>query len=449
MSDPWAEFRVKSAASPKVDNDPWAEYRPAPAPQPAAAPEPVYSGSILPFSRDASGGVHFDSNAGVLGLIKGLARGAQSGATIARDVYEGKVDPTSEEGIGRAFEMATLGAPVNPAVRIGDRAIPGLAKALRRERVEPPTSDALKAAADAGYKQARELGVDYSSNAVRDMAQSLQMGLEQDGILAELAPKAHGILGKLQSPPEGSVASLSGLEAARRAFREVAGDFTNPTEQKAAQRAIQQLDEFLSRSDPASVVAGPAADAARIITDARGNYASAMRSDKITGVEEAAELRAAAANSGQNLDNSIRQRIASLLTKPKDAAGFSEAELAQLDQTARGTPVRNAARHLGNLLGGGGGLGAAVTGVMGGTVGGQAGGAAGAVVGAGLPLVGYGSKKVANALTSRALNKVDEMTRRRSPLYEQMANDAPMTVITPEGRAAVVRALLLAQGQTP
>lgn len=427
-----------------VDGDPFAAPQSAPQPKlapvdhdPFAPPKPAYTGSILPFSVDAQGNASFDSNAGIVGAIKRVV-------TAPGRVARGELDPMSDEAIGTAFETAAGFSPVSPAARAGAGWL-GVQKTGERAKVEAPSAEALKGAASRAYDEARDLGVDYSSTAVRDMAQTAQAGLEKDGILAELAPKAFGILGKLQSPPEGSVASLTGLEAARRALGHAARDFSNPTEQAAAQQIMEQLDGFIRQADPSTVVAGPAPAAAKLYDEARGNYAAAKRSDKLTGIEDTAELRAAAANSGLNLDNTIRQRIASLLTKPKDAAGFSEAERAGLEEVVRGTRGRNTARFVGNLAGGGGGLGAVVTGGVAGAAGSAIGGPAGAVAGAAIPAVGVGSKLVANALAKKALSGVDEMVRTRSPLYEQLAREAPVMTADPERRAAIIRALLLQQ----
>lgn len=406
----------------------------------SAPPEkPVYSGGILPFSKDAEGNVSFDSNAGLLGTIK-------RAFTLPGEVYEGKVDPLSDEGIGRAFEMGATLSPANPAVRSGELAVPGVKNALRPPDLTPPTAEALKAAGAAGYDAARDMGVHYSSDAVARVAEAARRSMEADGILDELAPKTFSILDKLGNPPAGSTAPLAGLEAARRGLGNAGKDFTNPTEQLAAHRVSEAIDEFIQGGDPASVVAGPAAAAARTIEDARGNYAAGMRSDKLTGVEEAADLRAGAANSGLNLDNSVRGRIASLLLNPKAAAGFSAEERGLLEEVAKGTPTRNAIRYVGNLLGGGGGLGTAVVGGGAGLYSGSA--AIAAALSVGLPVAGFAAKRGANALTRRALGAADEAGRSRSPLYRQMQEAVPKEIpdaARREAIAAVVRALMLPQ----
>jgi hypothetical protein len=105
-------------------------------------------------------------------------------------------------------------------------------------------------------------------------------------------------------------------------------------------------------------------------------------------------------------------------------------------------------RALGNLGGGGGGYGAAFTGIAGGAAGGMLGGPAGVAVGLGIPVAANLSKRAANAMTDRALGRVGDITRSRSPLYQQMQRNTPMTVVSPEQRALIVR-MLMQQGIGP
>lgn len=411
----------------------------------AAPPKTVYKGMVLPMNYDDKGGAHFDMSAGIPGMVQNIAKGLWSGATAPGDVYNGKLDPASDTAIGRAFDLASAASPVNPAIQAGDRAIPGVLKAVTQQKVAPPTTDALYNAASGGYNQARDMGVDYSAKAVKNLASGLRSSLEQDGVLAELAPKSFSILSKLESPADGSVAPLAGIDAARKAFGLAAKDFSNPTEQLAAKRIMGGLDNFVQNPSAESVVAGPAAAAASTIKDARGNYAAASRSDRINGIEEAADLRAAAANSGLNADNTIRGRVASMLLNPKQAAGYSADELAALREVAEGNLGRNSARYIGNILGGGGGLGAALTGAGGAAGGLAAGGPVGAVAGAGLPALGYSAKVLGNALTRRSLDSADALVRSRSPLFQQMQQNAPMVIDSPDKRAAYVRALMMSE----
>lgn len=399
--------------------------------QAPSTPKPTYSGGVLPFSVGPDGKGYFDSNAGILGSLK-------RAVTLPGDVFSGKVDPNSDEGLSRALEMAATFSPANPAIRSGDKLIPGVTNNVQAGKPNVPTAKALGEAADAGYDQLRNLGVDYSSKSVVDLARGIQAGLERDGVLDMLAPKAFAILKGLQNAPADSVATITGLEAARRSLRLAAKDFTNPTEQLAAERIMGGLDDFIAKGDPGSVVAGPAAAASKIAGDARGNYAAAQRSNRLTGLQDTAELRASAANSGQNLDNSIRQRIVDVLVKPKESAGFIESELGQLEGIVRGSKTANAARYVGNLFGGGGGMGAMVTGAAGGYMTGSPGLSAAAIA---VPATGYAAKQIANKITSSGLRAVDEATRARSPL----AASVPGEVGSTAGQEAIIRAIILAE----
>lgn len=403
----------------------------------AAQPKEPVSGSFLPLSRDEQGNVGFDSNAGILGSIK-------RAFMLPGDAMAGKVDPTSDEGIARATEFAGVFSPVSAAARAGEGLL--AAPNLKRARIRPPSTAELKAAGDAGYEAARNMDVTYSSQAVADMAKQVRANLESRGIIPEVAPKTFAILEKLESPPEGSVATISGVEAARRAFGHVGQDFNNPTDRGAGKFARGAVDEFLVGRPEGAVRSGPADEAARVIADARGNIAASKRSGSLTGIGDAAELRAAAANSGANTGNAIRQRVASLVTNPKQLSGFTDAERAQLEAVVRGTLPQNLTRAAGNVLGGGGGLGSAVSSAVAGTgaamVSGQP---MMAAAGLAAPVAGAAAKQVSNNLTRRALSAVDEATRMRSPLYRQMEKDAPMTPRSPSREAANLRLLLLSQ----
>lgn len=407
-----------------VDHDPFAgETKP---------PKP-WSGSVLPVSRDAQGNLQFDADAGVLGALK-------RAFTLPSEVYHGEVDPLSPEGMDRAIEMGTVVTPSSPAVRLGEKALLGTKPA----KPPTPTAEELKVAAEKGYDAVRNMGVDYKAESVAEMARNLKSNLEQDGILAELAPNTHKFLDALASPPEGSVANVSGLEAARRAFGKVGQNFNNPTDQLAAGRAQRGLEDFLETAPPEAVAAGSGEGVAKTLSDARGNYAAYKRSDKLDDTAWRADLAASSANSGTNLDNAIRQRVKSILFSDKQSSGFTPEELDILERIVRGSAPANTARKIGNLLGGGGGLGSMVaSGIAAGGVGGASGSPLmGAISGAAIPATGMASRALANKLTDRALTTAADVTRQRSPLYRARQETSP--TVAPMSRAveALLRATL-------
>lgn len=442
MSDPWANFPLAEKQDTKPD--PWSQF-PLVEPQAEKKKYAPYKGEVFPFSRDEEGGFHFDSDAGILGSLKRVV-------TLPREVYEGKVDPLSDEGLSRTREMAATVAPVTPGVRAGEMSTLFRGKP-HKGTPATPSADELFAAGSHGYDAARGMGVDYASDHVGQLSNTLRQDLESNGILRELAPKTHTILDKLIPPAgERSRAPMEGLIAARRALGHIA-DNVSPdaaTDRGAAVRAMRALDEFLEGHDPASVVAGPAAAASQTFREANQNYAAGFRGQALDNVENRAGLNAAVANSGRNVDNAIRQQLKGLLLNPKRSRGFSEAELAQIDRAARGTGAPNVVRHASNLLGGGGGLGQGLTVAGGATAGGAVAGPVGAGVGAATALAaGHGLKSLSNGLTRRRFERASEMTRQRSPLYAERAANPPMTQVSPEARAALIRELELYMLQPP
>ena len=428
MSGPWEKF----AATPAPEAGPWSQFS-----KPFQR-EVVESGGLLPISRYNDGTWGFDSNAGIIGSIK-------RAVTLPGDVYTGKVDPMSEEGRSRAMDLAGLASPVNPAVRAGDRAIPGVMKAMEKRAPTPPTQQELLAQGGKQIDEALKSGVDYSSQAVANAALKLQQELQRDGFRPAQAPQTFGLINDLANPPPNSFANIADIESARRAARLVSGDNLGKADGAAAKRLIQTIDGFIMEPNPSSVVSGPAAQAAQILRDGRANYAAGKRSETLAAISERANRRAASSNSGQNLDNSIRSRVTSALERPKVSGGFDDAERAALEGVAEGSVGTNIMRALGNLGGGGGGIGAAGIGAIGGAAGGMLGGPAGVAVGLGIPVAANLSKRAANAMTDRALGRVGDITRSRSPLYQQMQRNTPMTVVSPEQRALIVR-MLMQQG---
>lgn len=383
--------------------------------------------------------------------VRGIASGLASGATLPGDVMAGKASP---DDTGRVMELATMGTPVNPAIRAGDRMLPGMAKAIGEKKPVVPTTTELAEAGGKQFEAFRNSGVEYSANSVSDWARRTQQELFDRGISPVDAPGTFTKLKELENAPPGAFVTPANLHSLRQSLQATAQNF-NPQaarDQLAASRGIAALDNFISAPPTSGVLAGTPPAAAVPFEAGKGNYAAAMRSNAIngeldrarTGILERSEGRAQAANSGRNPDNTIRSKAESFLEKPKDVSGLSDAEIAALEGVVEGGPGRNSARYIGNLLGGGGGMGQALWSGGGATAGALTGGPVGAAVGATVPpAIGAGAKALANILAKRDLRSVDEMMRMRSPLYEERVANPEMYVISPEKRALMARAALL------
>jgi hypothetical protein len=424
--------------------------------QPASEEDNLDRSMLLPLAKNKeTGSIEFAAPKVITGIpdaIKSVYEGAKSIVTAPGDAMSGDLQVMGPDGnvtpeaIGRSLEFATGVTPMAPGLRAGEAIIPGAKAAFRDLKVAPPTAQELKAASSQGYENLRGLDAQYSSQAVSDIAAKVQRTLEQQGINEKVAPKTFANLRELQSPPEGSFATSSDIETIRRTFGEIGQDFANPSDRNAGKFARGAIDEFLSSPTAGSVLPGSeeaAAQAGKLARTARGDYAASKRAEQLDGLVTAAEDRAGASNSGQNIGNSIRQRAASILASPKLSSGFTDNELGAIRAVARGTIGQNLTRYVGNLLGGGGGLGAAVTGAIGAAPGLAAGSPMMTAAGVALPAVGAAAKQASNAMTERALAAVNQATRMRSPLYEEMQRTVGREAVAPTREASFLRMLML------
>lgn len=382
--------------------------------------------------------------------VRGIASSVKSAATLPGDVMAGEASP---DDTSRVLDMATLGTPINPAIRAGDKIIPGVSRAIRAEKAAIPTTEELAKAGGADIKAAKASGLDVAAPSVADYSRKVQQELFDGGISPVDAPATFAKLKALEDAPPDAIFTAANLQSFRESLQATAQNF-NPAaakDQLAASRSIKGFDQLLPSLDEASVLAGAPAATQKLFERGRGNYAAGMRSNELTGALDRAntgivgrsEGRAQAANSGRNLDNTIRSKVESFLEKPKEVSGYSDAELMALEGVRDGGAGRNTARYVGNLLGGGGGAAQSIFAGTGAGVGMMAGGLPGALMGGAAPaVVGAGAKSVANALAKRSIGKADELIRKRSPLYEERLANPNMSVVSPERRAALIRAIM-------
>lgn len=445
----------------------WAKAHPNTAPGPVAAHQ-IEQLSVLPLSREPGGSWSFDSNAGLVGMAKRALGNAYSAVTLPGDVYHGDADVNDPQTIGRAFNMASTFSPMNPAARAGvgygSAAVlpggfgsptpiaPGQGSAFAG-RITVPTTEQLLHTGGGQMDTAINMGVERASPAVRDMASGVQEDINSSGLISAIAPKTHALLNALQqATPTGpgirDYAPFGNLDAARRLFGRIA--FKDPVgeEREAAGRAHDAITGFLTNPDPGSVVAGPAQEAGDLLSQGIGNYAAGMRSDRLQGIERAGDLRAAAANTGTNIGNAIRQRAANLLLSKSGTGGFNPAEEDALNKVVTGTPLSNAARFVGNRLAASATHGASdlVAPLTAGVIGFHEAGPWGAAAAAIPPVVGELARHIDNAMTRGRLNAADALVRSRSPLAQALAAQGAPQVAPQTGSNALVRALMLSSG---
>jgi len=385
--------------------------------------------------------------------VQGVAAGAPFGPVgSAIGGAAGTVGQTVKEVGDRYFpersDQAAEVASLAPGVLAAGR------NAFRRQPA--PSARELTGAGGAGYDALRRSGLEYESAPTANWAGRERQALHMDGLPEELAGTTHRLLGQIENPPTTPGTTVTHtfgqLHALRTALGKVATQTADgrPTQDAlAASRVIPRLDAYMENPGAMSLAAGTPAEAAAAgqqLRDANANYSAGLRSNTLTGglargdqgILPQAEGAAAAANSGANLDNAIRQRARSLVNNEARLRPYTDQEIDALRTIERGTFARNTARNVGNLLGGGRGLGGLIAGGVGAGVGSSFGPVGAAVGSAALPATGMLLKGLENRLTRRGVLNLDEQTRARSPLYEQQLQNIPPL----ERQAQIARGLL-------
>lgn len=286
-----------------------------------------------------------------------------------------------------------------------------------------PTIPELKAGATANYESPALTGLEVKPVAISDFATKAKLDLNAGGIDENLAPKTFSILSKLENVPPGPSAVVTGnnIKSLRQLLGNAAGE--PGKEGLAASRALNALDDHIPAIEAKNVVAGDPKAASEALETANADYSAAKHAETIDNKTVRAQLRAAAANSGQNVANTVRQRMADILNpeRPDLQRGFTPDELSMMKQIVEGTKTQNAARWAGNFLGGGGGLGALHGSTVGAAAGAFLGGPVGAAIGSvAVPGIGHILKAIGNAGTLSDAAKLSEMIRSRAPLASSL-----------------------------
>lgn len=292
---------------------------------------------------------------------------------------------------------------------------------VRVPREAAPTIEELRAEASSvrGYNAPDVTGTMLPPKAGTQLADQLRIDLNAARKSDVNAPNVFKLVDKLETPQGAVGMSVENLESFRQQLGDISkpikdgtGKVINSAEIAAASVARQRVDQFLKEFPQEQALSGSPAAASEALAYGREHHAAAESAELINRKEFRAELRAAAAHSGQNISNTMRARIADILLDPAQRRGFEPAELEMMDRIVRGTKTENLIRRTGKFLGGGGGLGAMVTTAEGVRALGPV-GALAAVPGAAL-------SSLSNVLTRANIDKLNTMVRSDSPLGRQM-----------------------------
>lgn len=363
---------------------------------------------------------------------------AAAPGNLVRNVGTGTLAGLASEGAGEATE----GTAAEPYARIGGALVGGLtgASTLAPRVGAGLTPQQVINAGSEAYRSPALSSVLIRPNVAQDISTNILDQLSRSRFNDRLAPQTRAIVDDLATPVGGNVLhTMEDFQTTRQLLEKQASNFNNPTEQAAASRAIRLLDQHVAQIPQSALVSGDIDAANETLTAGRADYAAGKAAERVQQKLDNAELQAASAHSGGNIDNATRQKLRTVLTNPKQSRGLTADELDQIDQVVRGSPTGNVLRAAGKILGGGGGLGSMVSAAEGMHVAGPLGAAA--------PIAGYAIKRAGDALTERAANRAVQQILSRAPSATNLQPQA--TPYLGPSRGGLVGALLAGAALPP
>jgi hypothetical protein len=458
-------------------------------------PRPVWNGAILPFTKESNGSVSFDPlNAGLTGSAYRAAtlpgrvyNPHEQGAPFPLSILFGKSndkppqvqmpptfnpsvdDPRAKQVVGEATNLGgwVTGLTQNPMTRSGDLAIPGVKRATTDfSRIQGPSSEALGQSAVTKSKAYENSDVIYSQDHLNTIADQLAQTLRKKGISPDNSPGIFSSLKTMRNAaadPAGAGVSPADMKALRE---NIARNYENPREAHDGVYEVHKaLDDFLMNPPKEGIVSGDGAAAGALYKSSRDDASAGYRRGDLEDIRRTADLKSSSANSGMNMDNTLRARVTSHILNAKKIKGYNPDEIAELEAIPTGSTTRNAMRWAGNVMGGQGGLASDVA--MGG--GALAASALGIPPGTSMAIggltgiAGRALKAGAGQGSREALKAAENTMSQRSPLFREQLSamtDIPTTNSIPgwlgmaqygarnaAQRDAIARQLLTTGGQ--
>lgn len=307
----------------------------------------------------------------------------------------------SDDRLKGAAYGAVFGALLGPAIQQGGNLLQTQFGKMIKNRARKAVAEGaesieqLKAQANDAYKVAEESGININKDQYSDFIDEVINSVSasspvQRKALDKLMPEIAAVKEMLESSV-GQQLGLSDMESLRRIAKIPAGNFNNPSQQEAAKKIINSIDELMENVTPEKVQGDLFESQANELVQqsyktARSMWAKVRKTEAIDDIIEKAGSYAGGLESG------IKNQLTSILRSNKKQASFSKPELDMMREIVEGTPM-------GNLIGGISQMGLSTTGgrnvfnvgsgmATGGLAGYAVGGPAGAAAGAALELAG-------------------------------------------------------------
>jgi hypothetical protein len=404
--------QIRSMIAQKFPNETGGIDQPAAVPAQVAPPvqDPnLVKGSILPMSRNRmTGETSLDMSAGIPGMVQqGIQKftaGLQPQQTevpgMLSEVDVARQQIGERQKIEGAAEVAALASPMSAGSRVAASAA---AAGVKAAKPALPEIEALKESARASYKVVDDAGVVVSPKSFGPVVEDIARTLIKEGLDPTNTPGATAALKRLVEVRNEPV-TLSTIDTLRQIARDAAKSKTHEADTRLGGITVDMIDDFVRGIGIKDVVvsAENPSVATKALTEARGLWHSAKKSEKVEELVERAATRAGQF-SGSGFENALRTEFRNFVMNKNNLRGWSKEEADAAKKVARGGAVDNLVRWLGKL---------APTGVVSGAVSGGAGAAIGGGIGAvALPVAGFAARQYATKRTKDNVEKVRELVR--------------------------------------
>lgn len=279
-------------------------------------------------------------------IMQAAGTGAAIGAGDAAVRSRGDLGEMAKEAaIGGGFGLA------GGAVGEGIGAVAqGAARAIKNNQIlrNAPSEEALNAAKRAAYGEASAEGLTFKPQALQRLQQEATSAVRRYGEPSIVAPQASKVLGLLDDASKTSK-TLDYMEDIGRTAKNAANSLSEGKDYAANMAIAKSMDDFYKGVKPNEVWAGDSAKAVGALQRGRRAAASQFRADDINEALRRAELNAASAGSGANLDNATRQAFKSIARDSDNLRGYSKPEIDQLNRVIEGGPLQNILRQAGKF----------------------------------------------------------------------------------------------------
>lgn len=245
------------------------------------------------------------------------------------------------EALGLATARGGISATRRASNRSTRRAVD---KAVRESA---PDTEALRASADALYREIDELGGVVKPNAARRFTTELVRELEKKGVDSQATPAAHRAMTRLMeevgSIDDGMPLTLGKLETVREVAKSAASKLDNPHEASLGSTIRSRIDDFLDNAGPQVIDAPDAAAIGPRYKAARALWGQMRRGEVL---EEAFYK---ASNQATGFENGLRAQLRSIINNKKTRKMFSPDELDLMKKVVDGSATTNTLKRLGKL----------------------------------------------------------------------------------------------------